>query len=289
MKTCLMIFLVASLAATANAHDPQQGGDLSDLDQIQIAIQKICPVMGAELGSMGQPLKVHFGDEVAFLCCKGCIGKPVDPQHWQTIQNNIARAQGTCPVMDKPVTGDMESTIVDGQKVFVCCPPCIDKIQDNPKANLAKVNSSRASFVRTELLAKSEELHIAVQAICAVSGQTLGSMGPPVKVQVGEEHAFLCCKSCTSKKISAEHWKTIQANLAKAQAICPVMGHEIPKGARSTVVNGRKIFVCCPPCIDKIKAEPEKYIAKLNQQYAKFVRSRGQQQAHLRNDETLNK
>ena len=39
MKTCLMIFLVASLAATANAHDPQQGGDLSDLDQIQIAIQ----------------------------------------------------------------------------------------------------------------------------------------------------------------------------------------------------------------------------------------------------------
>jgi YHS domain-containing protein len=28
-------------------------------------------------------------------------------------------------------------------------------------------------------------------------------------------------------------------------------------------VNGKRIYACCPGCIVKIKAEPEKYIAQL--------------------------
>ena len=38
---------------------------------------------------------------------------------------------------------------------------------------------------------------------------------------------------------------------------------------KSTVVNGRKIFVCCPPCIAKIEADPATYVAKLDAQIAK--------------------
>ncbi|MDA1051260.1 MAG: efflux RND transporter periplasmic adaptor subunit [Planctomycetota bacterium] len=43
---------------------------LSDADLI--AQQKICPVTGAKLGSMGQPIRASVGERIVFLCCAGC-------------------------------------------------------------------------------------------------------------------------------------------------------------------------------------------------------------------------
>jgi membrane fusion protein, copper/silver efflux system len=37
--------------------------------------QRICPVTGAALGSMGVPVKITLRGQTVFLCCKGCMGK----------------------------------------------------------------------------------------------------------------------------------------------------------------------------------------------------------------------
>jgi hypothetical protein len=276
MRTLLVsLVAVAMLTGTAwaqSAHKTQTKSTLTANDQLQIAVQKICPVMGGELGSMGDPIKVQMGSQFVYLCCKGCVGKQAKAEHWKTIQANIAKAQGTCPIMGKAVTPDMKSTVVNGQQVFVCCPPCIDKIQADPKAALTKVNASYVSFVKSKSQLTGDQAHIAAQGICPVSGQKLGAMGDPIKVQVGEEYAFLCCKGCQGKQLDAKHWATVQANLAKAQGTCPVMGKPVTADMKSVVVIGRKIFVCCPPCIDKIKADPVTYIAKLDSQIASRVK-----------------
>ena len=47
-----------------------------------------------------------------------------------------------------------------------------------------------------------------------------------------------------------------------------MMGKPVDANMKSTVVNGRKIFVCCPPCIKKINADPAKYLAKIDSQIA---------------------
>lgn len=44
-------------------------------DQTGIARQRVCPVTGAALGSMGDPIKVLVGGQPLYLCCKGCLGK----------------------------------------------------------------------------------------------------------------------------------------------------------------------------------------------------------------------
>jgi hypothetical protein len=44
-------------------------------DKGLIAKQKICPVTGAPLGSMGNPVKVVVKDRTVFLCCAGCKAK----------------------------------------------------------------------------------------------------------------------------------------------------------------------------------------------------------------------
>ena len=44
-------------------------------DQAAIKAQRVCPVSGKSLGSMGMPIKVTRGDRSVFLCCQGCLGK----------------------------------------------------------------------------------------------------------------------------------------------------------------------------------------------------------------------
>jgi Cu(I)/Ag(I) efflux system membrane fusion protein len=55
--------------------------DLKNIEQLPEAdrklalAQRICPITGAALGSMGVPVKIMLRDMPVFLCCKGCIGK----------------------------------------------------------------------------------------------------------------------------------------------------------------------------------------------------------------------
>ena len=116
--------------------------------------------------------------------------------------------------------------------------------------------------------AKSDQLRATVQAICPVSGNKLGDHGTPIKVKIGKEEVFLCCKACLKSKVDAKHWATIHANFAKAQGICPVMKNPLPKSAKWTIVEGRIVYVCCPPCIAKIEKDPKTYLAAVDKLYA---------------------
>ncbi len=48
----------------------------------------------------------------------------------------------------------------------------------------------------------------------------------------------------------------------KSQTLCPVMGGKINKSLYVDA-EGKRIYVCCAGCIDKIKADPKKYIKQL--------------------------
>ena len=48
------------------------------------------------------------------------------------------------------------------------------------------------------------------------------------------------------------------------QTTCPVMGGAINKDI-FTEYKGKKVYFCCPGCVDMFKADPEKYLAKLPQ------------------------
>jgi hypothetical protein len=118
-----------------------------------------------------------------------------------------------------------------------------------------------------------DRLMISVQKICPTSGEKLGAHGAPVKVKVGKQIIFLCCKGCLKQKIDPKHWATIHANFAKAQRICPVMKHELPKNPKWTIVDGQIIYICCPPCSKKIAADPKSYIRQLDKLYTASLKS----------------
>jgi hypothetical protein len=66
---------------SANAEIPEGIAELSPEDQKLALAQKICPVSGEPLGSMGKPPKITLEGTEIFLCCKGCEGDAMaDPK-----------------------------------------------------------------------------------------------------------------------------------------------------------------------------------------------------------------
>ncbi|QDV82131.1 hypothetical protein [Planctomycetes bacterium TBK1r] len=63
------------------------------------------------------------------------------------------------------------------------------------------------------------------------------------------------------KELSPEDYKS-----AMAQHMCPVSGEMLgTMGAPEKVdVNGTSVWICCDGCKDKLLADPDKYLAKLN-------------------------
>ncbi len=59
-------------AAQGNSEIEAAIAAMPEADQEAARAQKICPVSGEPLGSMGTPCKVTVKDREVFLCCSGC-------------------------------------------------------------------------------------------------------------------------------------------------------------------------------------------------------------------------
>ncbi|MDF7798552.1 hypothetical protein P4C99_03710 [Pontiellaceae bacterium B1224] len=90
-------------------------------------------------------------------------------------------------------------------------------------------------------------------------------------VDVKGKRVYTCCKGCIAqvkanpdKYIKRLEDQGIVLELApvKEQTLCPVMGGKINK-AQYADVKEKRIYVCCPGCIDTIKAAPDQYIKKM--------------------------
>jgi len=64
--------------ASASGPDAKALANIAKLPEADRALatqQRLCPVTNMPLGSMGMPVKVTAGSDVAFLCCEGCRAK----------------------------------------------------------------------------------------------------------------------------------------------------------------------------------------------------------------------
>lgn len=151
MKNARMLVVVAVVIGVGQA---ASGEEPSRRDQLRIAVQEICPVTGEKLGEHGTPIKAKVGEGTVFVCCEECLKGKIDARHWATIHANIVNAQGICPVMKKPLLAKPKWTIVEGQIVFVCCPPCGGKITAEPETYLRQIDELYSASLETRRAAK---------------------------------------------------------------------------------------------------------------------------------------
>jgi Cu(I)/Ag(I) efflux system membrane fusion protein len=119
------------------------------------AEQKLCPVTGSELGSMGDPLPVKLASGQVWICCEGCQS-PLEEQPGKYLPK-LARVewtveeQGICPVTRAKLgsMGEPLAVEVANQKVWVCCGGCPEKLKAQPDRYLAALAPAPKDAVLT--------------------------------------------------------------------------------------------------------------------------------------------
>jgi len=213
-----------------------------------IARQKICPVSGKPLGSMGDPVAVDVNGQKLYVCCAGCVdavnsnptkyaaGRPqiTVTTATQADAAGIA-AQKICPVMDEPLggMGTPIKVMVGDKPIYLCCKGCIKKIQAEPAKYLTMVYGVEKM---------------------GSGGVGSGRDSVPAGTEQVREGIF--------KVVSAD------APFIAAQKKCPVMDEPLDAMGGPYKVNaaGKAIYICCPGCAKKIAVEPQKYLAVLQSQ-----------------------
>ena len=108
------------------------------------------------------------------------------------------------------------------------------------------------------------------QTLCPVMG---GEINKEVYTDYEGKRVYFCCPGCL-EKFKADPETYIQKmekegivleKAPKAQTHCPVMGGEIDRKVYLDY-KGKRVYFCCPGCLEKFKADPDSYIKKLEEQ-----------------------
>lgn len=242
----------------------------------------------------------HDGHDHAATAGTAAVKIEENLAHLSAEDRQLAQAQKYCPIMPEVLLGEMGSPIkvdVDGHAVMVCCKGCAKKAASDPAATLnalSKIQEKVAAAAEVEAnlaTLPAQERDIAkAQGFCPIMLESaLGSMGPPVKVDVAGQSVFVCCKGC-GKKAQANAEKTlatvaslkkqvaqaqeIEASFAalapadrgpaRAQGFCAVMADN-PLGVMGAPVKlkigEQSVYLCCAGCQRKALANPEKTLA----------------------------
>ncbi|MBL6706552.1 MAG: hypothetical protein ISQ06_10590 [Planctomycetaceae bacterium] len=202
-------FAISGIPGQPSAQFGQKFHITRSAAEVAVAQQKICPVSGKPLGSMGAPPAVRIGDRDVYVCCAGCTNAlKADPQKYlakltPTGPVKATRADATavafqklCPVMNKPLDamGGPWKFNVLGREVYVCCPGCTKAIEREPAKYLAMLPTPPAAKAT-----QADSAAVAVQKLCPVMNESLTSMGGAWKVYAKGQPVYVCCKGCIKK------------------------------------------------------------------------------------------
>ena len=124
-----------------------------------IEAQRVCPVSGLQLGSMGNPIPVNVGDQTIYVCCKGCINAVKSkPEKYlvtaatlsftpaEAADADAIKQQEVCPVTGEPL-GSMGTPIkVTGlaRDLYLCCQGCVNPLKKDPQKYLVQLTGYKA-------------------------------------------------------------------------------------------------------------------------------------------------
>jgi membrane fusion protein, copper/silver efflux system len=139
-------------------------GKLDSADRALAEEQRTCPVLeGSRLGAMGVPVKLTLRGKNVFVCCKNCIGRAeADPEAVLTRAEQLREKAKERATASKSAKRDPEVKIREA---------------------LAKLDPTERKIAEA-------------QRICPITGNRLGSMGAPPKLDVKGTSVFICCDGC---------------------------------------------------------------------------------------------
>ena len=299
MKTALIASVIACAccapASLAQDHHADHGHHTqADKDT---PVNAMCPI-GQEPIVEGVPTIEYKGETIGF-CCPGCdeefmgwdeakrdafvaqakAGTEPGQAHAENKPGATAKTMksqpytlGTCPVSGEAL-GSMGDAIVkeyEGRKVRFCCSMCVPRFEKDPEAYFAKIDAQMIA----------DQLPYYPTDTCVVSGESLSENGEDTAINMiyANRLVRLCCNMC--KKDFKQDPGAYIAKLDKAAADaqrpnyplekCMIGGKLGSMGEPSEIVlAGRLVRFCCSMCEPKVIENPAKYLAQLDEAWAK--------------------
>jgi YHS domain-containing protein len=196
-----------------------------------------------------------------------------------------------CPIGKEPIVLSAGTVEYKGKTIGICCPGC-------GKQFLAWDEARKDEFVALAVAGREPGMEHADQAkpdgevvsqegaeiwtdpypldTCPVSGQRLGSMGDPIVKKYDGREVRFCCGGCIGKfeADQAGYWEKIDKQIVADQIryypteTCVVSGEPLAENGEDIAINmvygNRLVRLCCKMCEREFKADPKKFIAKLD-------------------------
>ena len=194
------------------------------------------------------------------------------------IQREAVARQRFCPISGHllHLFSDPIEVNSSGRIIYCCSPECASQLEAATEEKLV----SFPTIGTGEALEEDKDL-IRLQKLCPVMDMPLGSMGDPVKVMVGRQPLFLCCKGCLGrvKKNPVHYAKQAVVGgsdeLLKRIAIASQAEHfdvedaveKLPDGVHRVKEEDRQLIAAqkiCPVMEEPLDAMGGPYKVKLN-------------------------
>lgn len=130
------------------------------------------------------------------------------------------------------------------------------------------VSSLYASDMKNETKSDSTKTvkELAHQTLCPVMGDKIDSSS---YLDIQGQRVYFCCDRCIKsfKKDPDKYFKEAAEEgvlFENIQKSCPVSGKELKNKETFVDYNGRRVYFCCENCVSDFKADPAKYLEKLD-------------------------
>ncbi len=189
-----------------------------------------------------------------------------------------------CPVGGEPIEADGGTVQYRGKTIGLCCAKCGDKFlgwSDAKKDEFVAMAASHQQPGQDHNAAGHDDPEAwagpYTLETCPISGQKLGSMGAPAVREYDGREVRFCCKGCIKdfEADLAASWAAVDEAMIEDQMryypteVCVVSDEPLVEDgediATNIVYNNRLIRLCCKMCKRKFKADPAKFIEKLDQ------------------------
>lgn len=158
-----------------------------------------------------------------------------------------AHGNKECPIMGKKSSSAL-FVDVDGGRIYICCAPCIRKIQRDPARAL------KAAYPTVKEVGN---------AACPITGKALPDDHPTVVLQ--GQKIGLCCAGCIEKAKKHHQLALAKAHDPKlvdvANPVCPIDGRPVADNAIVTI-GKHVVHLSSMKHLAKVKEDPKAALEK---------------------------
>ncbi len=193
-----------------------------------------------------------------------------------------------CPIGKEPIVPSAGTVEYRAKTIGLCCPGCGEQFLSWDEARKDEFLALAAEHREPGQEHHAQNARMPAGAdggadagpsypytldTCPVTGEPLGSMGPPLVREYDGREVRFCCEGCVGdfEADMATHWGEIDARIVTQQLMhspigtCIVTDQPLGEHAVNHVHNNRLVRLASPEAVEAFRADPAKHLAALDE------------------------